>query len=94
MEAARTGSYPKPLRRWGLWRQASSYFPARLHKTADLPPDTPCESCLSGLPILLPVVWIAHSSASHAHSRMRLVGQCVQTSLRSTPTASCLSRPG
>lgn len=43
LEAARTGNYPTPLRRWGMWRAVAGYFPARLHKTADLPPGKPCE---------------------------------------------------
>lgn len=43
LQAAHTGSYPTPLRRWGMWRAVAGYFPARLHRTADLPPGKPCE---------------------------------------------------
>lgn len=38
--ATNDGSWPKPLRRVRAWRWLASYFPqAKLHKTADLPPD-------------------------------------------------------
>lgn len=43
MDAAKIGSYPKPLRRWALWRACAAYFPARLHRTVELPPGKPCE---------------------------------------------------
>eukprot|EP00879_Flechtneria_rotunda_P031230 GHRR01034097.1.p1 GENE.GHRR01034097.1~~GHRR01034097.1.p1 ORF type:complete len:270 (+),score=57.66 GHRR01034097.1:214-1023(+) len=37
--AAKTGSWPKPLRWWGWWRHCAEYFPVQLIKTADLDPD-------------------------------------------------------
>lgn len=37
--ASKTGRWPKPFRFWlSLWRPLASYFPAKLHKTADLDP--------------------------------------------------------
>lgn len=45
-EAPRRGTYPTPLKRWGLWRLLAGYFPAHLHKTADLPPGKPYIFCV------------------------------------------------
>jgi hypothetical protein len=36
-----TGAWPTPLRGWSMWRAVASFFPATLHKTADLPPGQP-----------------------------------------------------
>lgn len=36
---------PSPCRSLPLWRWLAAYFPARLHKTVDLPPDRPYIFC-------------------------------------------------
>ncbi|GAB4817360.1 hypothetical protein N2152v2_004406 [Parachlorella kessleri] len=38
VKAAQNGSWPTPLRDWGMWRGFQRYFNAQLHKTTDLDP--------------------------------------------------------
>lgn len=40
-EPAQTGSWRPRFRGWPLWRWLAAYFPATLHKTAELPPGRP-----------------------------------------------------
>jgi hypothetical protein len=41
LKPAHDGSWPTPLKRWGMWRALQRYFNARLHKTADLDESKP-----------------------------------------------------
>lgn len=43
---ARCASALPRLRSWALWRWLAAYFPARLHKSADLPPGQPYIFCV------------------------------------------------
>lgn len=40
-QPAQTGSWRPRFRGWALWRCLAAYFPATLHKTAELPPGRP-----------------------------------------------------
>lgn len=38
LKYSREGTYPTPLRHMGIWKVLAGYYPARIHKTADLDP--------------------------------------------------------
>ena len=69
-EAPRRGTYPTPLKRWGLWRLLAAYFPAHLHKTADLPPGKPHIFCYHPHGILSFSAWLSFASEALGFSQL------------------------
>ncbi|KAL4857622.1 Diacylglycerol O-acyltransferase 2 [Chlorella vulgaris] len=70
MDAAKSGSYPKPLRRWALWRACAAYFPARLHRTVELPPGKPYIFCTHPHGILSCGSWLAFATEALGFSSL------------------------
>lgn len=63
-EPAQTGSWRPRFRGWPLWRWLAAYFPATLHKTAELPPGRPCELTVSAAKA--PTAWGVRMAGSTA----------------------------
>ena len=82
--ATQAGAGPAPLKRWAMWRAVAAYFPARLHKTADLPPHRPCEEQQKGLQAL---PRLGATTAQRTASNNGMLGG-------SPPPAAARRRPG
>lgn len=64
------GSWPLRLRNLPLWRWLAAYFPARLHKTVDLPPDRPYIFCAHPHGIVSFSIWLSFATWALGFNRL------------------------
>ncbi|PSC70847.1 Diacylglycerol acyltransferase [Micractinium conductrix] len=68
--ATQAGAGPAPLKRWAMWRAVAAYFPARLHKTADLPPHRPYVFVMHPHGILSFSAWLTFATEALGFDRL------------------------